>query len=128
MTDLNIITGKISTVTPSSSTGNPKKLYVKIFPGAFTMRAPRPKKAKVLSGELLVRYSAREWPEKKNGPLVGDEGFLNGISGLLKEVNLVNVTDISWADEQRDLKETVTIRVGPLLAREILDRGWAHLI
>lgn len=128
MIETSIITGKITTVMPSSSNGNAKKLYVKIFPGAFTMKAPRPKKAKVLVGELLVRYSGREWPEKKNGPIVGDMGFLSGISEILKEINLVNVDDISWATDQRPIKETVTIKVGSKLAQEIIDRGWAHLI
>ena len=92
------------------------------------MKAPRAKKAKVLYGEILVRYSGREWPEKKNGPIVGDQGVLEGISRILKEVNLVNVDDISWATEQRPIKETVTIKLGPKLAKEILDRGWAQLI
>lgn len=129
MTDISIITGKITTTTPpKGSSGNTKRLYVKVFPGTFTMRAPRPKKAKILSGELLVRYSGREWPEKKNGPLVGDEGFLAGISGILKELNLVNVADISWAAEQHPIKETVTIRVGAKLAQEMLDRGLAYLV
>jgi hypothetical protein len=128
MTDFSIITGKIITSTPSSSNANAKKMYVKIFPGAFSMKAPRPKKAKTLSGELLIRYSAREWPIKKNGDLVGDLGFLQGISTLLKEANLVNVDDISWSDDQRNIKDTVTVRVGSKLAKEILDRGWAQLI
>lgn len=127
MSDLNIITGKITTTAPSSSNAKEKRLYVKVFPGAFTMQAPRPKKAKVLVGELLVRYSEREWPEKKNGSLVGDQGFLAGISSLLKEVNLINVDDISWPKEQREIKATLTIKVGSKLAQEILDRGWAYL-
>ncbi len=122
-----IITGKITTRAPSASNANEKRLYVKIFPGAFTMKAPRPKKAKVLIGELLVRYSSREWPEKKNGPLVGDQGFLSGVAALLKTINLVNVDDISWHEEQRPIKETVTIKIGPLLAKEIVDRGWATI-
>lgn len=127
MTDLSIITGKITTSTPSSSNANGKKMYVKIFPGVFSMKAPRPKKAKVLTGELLVRYSAREWPIKKNGDLVGDQGFLNGISGLLRETNMINVDDISWSDDQKNIKDTVTIMVGSKLAKEIIDRGWAQL-
>jgi hypothetical protein len=122
-----IITGKITTKTPTTSNALGKRLYVKIFPGAFTLRAPRPKKAKILSGELLVRYSSREWPEKKNGPLVGDQGFLEGVANLLRDVNLVNVNDLYWPDEQRNLKETITIRVGKDLAQEIIDRGWASL-
>ena len=129
MNEISIITGKITTATPpKGGSGNPKRLYVKVFPGTFTMRAPRPKKAKILYGELLVRYSGREWPEKKNGPLVGDEGFLSGISGILKELNLANVSDISWAAEQHPIKETVTIRVGAKLAKEMLDRGLATLV
>ena len=127
MTDLSIITGKITTSTPSSSNANAKKMYVKIFPGVFAMKAPRPKKAKILSGELLIRYSAREWPIKKNGDLVGDIGFLQGVSGILREANLINVDDISWSDEQHNIKDTVTIRVGTKLAKEIIDRGWAQL-
>lgn len=128
MIETSIITGKITTATPPRGSGNPKRLYVKVFPGTFTMRAPRPKKAKILSGELLVRYSGREWPEKKNGPLVGDAGFLFGISEILREVNLVNVDDISWSAEQHPIKETVTIRVGAKLAKEMLDRGLAYLV
>jgi len=128
MVDTSIITGKITTTTPSSGNANAKRLYVKIFPGAFTMRAPRPKKAKVLMGELLVRYSGREWPEKKNGPLVGDQGFLGGISNMLRGLNLENADDLSWSDDQHLIKETVTIRVGPRLAKEMLDRGMATLI
>lgn len=91
------------------------------------MQAPRAKKAKVLFGELLVRYSGREWPEKKNGPLVGHEGFLQGISNLLKELKIKNHDELSWAAEQRPIKDTVTIQVGSKLAQEILDRGWATL-
>lgn len=127
MSDLNIITGKITTTAPSSSNAREKRLYVKVFPGDFAMQSPRPKKAKVLVGELLVRYSEREWPEKKNGSLVGDQGFLAGISSLLREVSLINVDDISWPKEQREIKGTLTIRVGSRLAQEILDRGWAYL-
>ena len=91
------------------------------------MKAPRPKKAKILSGELLIRYSGREWPIKKNGPLVGNEDFLNGISDLLKEISIQNIKDLSWSTEQRDIKDTVTIAVGSSLAQELIDRGWAHL-
>ena len=81
----------------------------------------------MLSGELLVRYSGREWPIKKNGDLVGDQGFLQGISTLLRTANLVNVEDILWSDNQRVIKDTVTIKVGSKLAQEIIDRGWAQL-
>lgn len=127
MVETSIITGKITTTTPSPANANIKRLYVKIFPGAFTMRPPRPKKAKILMGELLVRYSGREWPEKKNGPLVGDQGFLGGISNMLRELNLEHANDISWSEEQHPMKETVTIRVGTSLAKEMLDRGMASL-
>lgn len=127
MTLSSIITGKVLTSIPSASSGLSKQLYIKILPGEFWLRSPTPKKAKVLGGELLVRYSARQWPEKKNGPLVGDKSFLKGVSLLLTEVNLVNVTDISWAKEQKNLKETVTIKVGKLLAKELLDRGFGLL-
>jgi len=128
MVETSIITGKITTTTPSPGNANTKRLYVKIFPGAFTMKPPRPKKAKVLMGELLVRYSGREWPEKKNGPLVGDQGFLGGIANMLRELNLEHADDITWSDEQHAIKETVTIRVGTKLAREMLARGMASLI
>jgi hypothetical protein len=122
-----IITGKITTTTPSPGNANVRRLYVKIFPGAFTMRPPRPKKAKILMGELLVRYSGREWPEKKNGPLVGDHGFLGGIANMLRDLNLEHADDITWSEEQHSIKETVTIRVGTKLAKEMLDRGMASL-
>ena len=125
MIGTSIITGRIQASEPVSNTV--KNLYVKVFTGQFQMKAPRPKKAKVLTGELLLRYSSRQWPEKKNGPMVGNSTVLEGLSLLLKEVNLLNSGDISWSKEQRDIKETVSIRVGPDLAQEILDRGWAVL-
>ena len=128
MLDTSIITGKAYTGNPSASNSIVKRLYLKIFPGEFWYRAPRVKKAKVYGGELFVRYSNREWPEKKNGPLVGDPGLLSGISDLLKELKLVNVSEIQYAKLQHSLKETLTITVGPNLAKEIVDRGWAKLI
>ena len=125
MLESSIITGKVTTTVESASNAKARRLYVKIFAGEFSLRPPRPKKAKVLMGELLVRYSGREWPEKKNGPLAGDQGFLDGIANLLKEHNVINAADISWPEEQRPIKETVTIRVGTVLAQEMVDRGWA---
>lgn len=127
MMDSSIITGKATTGNPSASTALTKKLYIKIFPGEFTLKPPRPKKAKVLQGELLVRYSGREWPIKKNGPLVGDPGFLQSIINLLSDLDLANAQDISFAEIQQDIKETVTIRVGTALAQELLDRGYVSL-
>jgi len=128
MLDTSIITGKAWTGNPSASNSVAKRLYLKIFPGEFWYRAPRAKKAKMYGGELFVRYSGREWPEKKNGPLAGDPGLLAGISGLLKELNLQYSDEISWAKVQHELKETLTLTVGPNLAKEIVDRGWAQLI
>jgi len=128
MLDTSIITGKAWTGNPSASNSVKKRLYLKLFPGEFWYRAPRAKKAKTYGGELFVRYSGREWPEKKNGPLAGDPGLLLGISDLLKELNLQYASDISWAKVQHELKETLTLTVGPDLAKEIVDRGWARLI
>jgi hypothetical protein len=128
MLDTSIITGKAWTGNPSAGNSVKKRLYLKLFPGEFWYRAPRAKKAKTYGGELFVRYSGREWPEKKNGPLAGDPGLLSGISDLLKELNLQYASDISWAKVQHELKETLTLTVGPDLAKEIVDRGWARLI
>lgn len=125
MIETSVVTGRIQANNPVSQT--PKSLYVKVFTGQFQMKAPRPKKAKKLTGELLLRYSSRQWPEKKLGPLVGNSEVLEGLSLLLKEVNLQNCSDISWSKEQRSIKDTATINVGAKLAQEILDRGWAIL-
>jgi hypothetical protein len=120
--ETSIITGKVSTGIPSASNAVQKRLYIKILPGAFWYKAPRPKKAKVHGGELFVRYSEKEWPSKKNGTLVGDMEFLNGISNLLKGMNLANVDDLSYAAIQHPIKETLTLTVGPKLAKEIIER------
>jgi hypothetical protein len=127
MLDTTIITGKIFTGQPSASNLISKRLYVKVFPGEFWHRPPRAKKAKVYGGEIFVRYSAREWPEKKNGPLLGDQGLLQSLGDLLRSVNLVNIEELSYAKVQHDLKEVLTISVGPNLAKEIIDRGWAKI-
>ena len=128
MLDTSIITGKAYTGNPSASNSVVKRLYLKIFPGEFWYRAPRAKKAKIYGGEIFIRYSNREWPEKKNGPLVGDPGLLSGISNLLKELNLVYADEIQYAPIQHKLKETLTLTVGSNLANEIVNRGWARLI
>jgi hypothetical protein len=120
---LNIITGKITTESLGVGATSPKKMYIKIFLGAFTLRPPRLKQAKVLLGELLVKYSNREWPEKKHGPLVGDKGVLSGIGQLLLNEGYVHITDISYAQEQRELKETLTLKVGSKLSEEFVKRG-----
>ena len=125
MLETSIATGRIQANIPNTNTQ--KSLYVKVFTGQFLMKAPRPKKAKVLTGELLLKYSSRQWPEKKNGPMVGNDEVLHGLSLLLKEVNLQNSGDISWSKEQRPIKDTVTVKLGAKLAQEILDRGWAIL-
>lgn len=120
-----IITGKLMTQGFGPGATSPKKLYVKIFLGSFTLRPPRLKQAKVLRGELLVKYSGREWPEKKNGPLYGDLGVLSGVSSLLAESSYKNVDDIKYASERdsRPLKDTLTLVVGTKLAKEFIDRG-----
>jgi len=127
MLDTSIITGKAFTGNPNAGNSVKKRLYLKIFPGQFWYRAPRAKKAKVYGGELFVRYSNREWPEKKNGPLVGDPGLLVGISNLLRELNLEHVEELQYAKIQHGIKEVLTLTVGANLAKEILDRGWAKL-
>ena len=126
MLDTSIITGKVYTGQSSASNSVRKRLYVKVFPGEFWHRPPRAKKAKVYGGELFIRYSGREWPEKKNGPLLGDQGLLESIGDLLRTVHLVNVNDITYATHQHNLKEVLTLSVGPDLAKEIIDRGWAR--
>ena len=128
MLDTSIITGKAWTGNPSASNSIKKRLYIKVFPGEFWYRAPRAKKAKMYGGELFVRYSNREWPEKKNGPLAGDPGLLSGISELLRSLNLQYADDLYWAKVQHELKETLTLTAGSELAKEIVDRGWARLI
>jgi len=128
MLEISIITGKAWTGNPSASNAIKKRLYLKIFPGEFWYRAPRAKKAKVYGGELFVRYSSREWPEKKNGPLVGDPGLLSGISDLLREVKLKHADDLIWAKKQQNFKETLTLTVGNNLAREMVDRGFARVV
>lgn len=127
MIESSLITGKVMPSGFGPGMAGPKPLYIKIFPGAFTLRPPRLKQSKLLLGELLVRYSGREWPEKKNGPLLGDQGVLTGISALLSTLGLTQIYDISYAKSQRELKEHLTIQVGTLLAKEIADRGWVHV-
>ena len=126
--ETSIITGKAYTGNPSASNSIVKRLYLKVFPGEFWYRAPRAKKAKIYGGELFVRYSSREWPEKKNGPLAGDPELLVGISELLRELKLQYADEIKYAKVQHLLKETITLTVGPNLAEEIVNRGWARLI
>lgn len=120
-----IITGKLTTETFGPGSTSPKKLYVKIFLGSFTNRPPRLKQAKVLRGELLIKYSGREWPEKKNGPLHGDPGVLIGVGELLSAEGYSNVNDIKYASDKdiRPLKDTLTLVIGAKLAKEFIDRG-----
>lgn len=91
------------------------------------MRPYKSKKAKVVTGELLLRYSLRQWPTKKYGPLLGNQEVLDGLSNLLKEVNLQHHKDVSYSVQQRDVKDSITISLSSKLAKEILDRGWAYL-
>jgi len=127
MLDTSIITGKVWTGNKSASNLIQKRLYIKIFSGEVWYKAPRIKKAKVYGGELFVRYSQREWPEKKNGSLVGDTGLLESIAELLSSLNLINASQIGYAKVQHAIKETITLAVGPDLAKELVDRGWATL-
>ena len=127
MNQSSILTGKVVTSGTGPNSKISKKLYIKMFPGEFSHRAPTPKKAKKLLGELLIRYSAREWPVKKNGSIIDDPGFLEGISELLKEKNVLNCNDLDYANHQHDLRDTITLKLGPKLTQEILDRGWAVL-
>lgn len=127
MLESSIITGKVTTSGTGPNTTYQKKLYVKVFAGEFSVRPPTPKKAKVLLGELVIKYSAREWPVKKYGNILDDPGFLEGISDLLKSQNIINADLLSYSPTQYDIRDTVTIKVGTKLAQEILDRGWATL-
>lgn len=127
MIETSIITGKVTTSSQGPGSTTPKKLYIKIFPGLFTYKPPRPKKAKIYSGELLIKYSSREWPEKKNGPLLGDPGLLEGVSQLLSELNLINVNDLAYSATQYQIKEMITIKLGSKLAEELVTRGWVLL-
>jgi len=125
MLETSLFTGKVTTSGTGPNSTVKKKLYIKVFAGLFSVRPPRLKKKHVLLGELIIRYSAREWPVKKNGPLHGDPGFLEGISTILKEHNMKNYDDLTWNTDQYDFRDTVTIRVGSNLAQEFIDRGWA---
>jgi hypothetical protein len=125
--DTNIVTGKINLMVKDQANRTEKKIYVKVFTGPFVYAAPTPKKAKILRGELLIRYSTREWPERKLGMPYESETFLSEIAALLRTVDLENVHEISVATDQRDIKNTITIQVKAALAQEILDRGWASL-
>lgn len=127
MFETSIITGKVTTSGTGPNTTQSKKLYVKIFAGEFSVRPPTPKKAKVLLGELVIKYSAREWPVKKYGNIIDDPGFLAGIADLLKSQNIINADSLSYSTTQYDMKDSITIKVGTKLAQEILDRGWATL-
>ena len=127
MFETSITTGKVITSGTGPNTSVQKKLYVKVFPGEFSTRPPTPKKAKALLGELVVRYSSREWPTKKYGSILDDPGFLEGVSELLKGHNIFNADDISYSTTQYDAKDTITLKVGTQLAAELLDRGMATL-
>lgn len=127
MFETSIVTGKLTTSGTGPNTSVQKKLYVKIFAGEFSNRPPTPKKAKVLLGELVVKYSAREWPVKKYGDLMDDPGFLEGVGSILKGLNFENYDNLSYSTTQYDMRDTVTLKVGTKLAKEILDRGLASL-
>jgi hypothetical protein len=127
MFETSITTGKVVTSGDGPNTTVKKKLYVKIFAGEFSVRPPTPKKAKVLLGELIVKYSSREWPVKKYGSLIDDPGFLQGIGELLKGHNIVNVDQITYSRDQHDIKDTITLKVQTKLAEELLERGFAKL-
>lgn len=127
MFETSITTGKVTTSGTGPNTTVQKKLYVKIFAGEFSNRPPSPKKAKQLLGELVVKYSAREWPTKKNGSILNDPGFLDGISFLLKSHNILNADNLSYSTKQYDLRDSITLKVGTKLAQELLDRGLAKL-
>lgn len=127
MFETSITTGKVTTSGTGPNTTVQKKLYVKIFAGEFSNRPPSPKKAKQLLGELVIKYSAREWPTKKNGSILNDPGFLNGISDLLKSHNILNADNLSYSTKQYDLRDSITLKVGTKLAQELLDRGLAKL-
>lgn len=125
MLENSLFTGKVTTSGTGPNSTVKKKLYIKAFPGLFSVRPPRLKKKHILLGELIIRYSAREWPIKKNGPLHGDPGFLEGISDILKNFNMKHYSDLTWNTDQYDIRDTVTIRLGSNLAQEFIDRGWA---
>jgi hypothetical protein len=127
MFETSITTGKVVTSGEGPNTSVQKKLYVKVFAGEFSVRPPTPKKAKVLLGELVIKYSAREWPEKKYGSLIDDPGFLNGVSQLLKAHNIENNELLSYSSKQYDMRDTITLKVGTKLAQELIDRGLAKL-
>lgn len=127
MFETTITTGKVTTSGTGPNTTVIKKLYVKVFQGEFSNRPPTPKKAKQLLGELVIKYSAREWPVKKNGILLEDPGFLNGISNLLKSHNIQHADNISYSSTQYDFRDSITLKVGTKLAQELLDRGLAKL-
>lgn len=127
MFETSITTGKVTTSGTGPNTTVQKKLYVKIFAGEFSNRPPTPKKAKVLLGELVIKYSSREWPTKKYGNLLDDPGFLEGISHLLKGHSIANADDLSYSSKQYNVRDTITLKVGTKLAQELLDRGMAQL-
>lgn len=127
MFETSILTGKVTTSGTGPNTDVQKKLYVKVFAGEFSERAPTPKKAKQLLGELVIKYSAREWPVKKYGNILDDPGFLEGVKELLRDKHCAHVDALKYSPTQYDAKDTITLRVGKALAQEMLDRGWAKL-